>query len=180
MAATTQLGAEEKIILSSPFKKISTFVDGGKERIESVFNGLKAVDPEADFVVIHDGCRPFVTGQLIENSVEAAKETGGAIAGIPLGDTLKKTELGLIQNTIDREGMWQAQTPQTFRYSLLRDAYEKAFSRQIFATDDAGLVEQLGHPVKMFKGSVFNIKITVPEDLIFGEMILGHYRNDVK
>ena len=171
---------EEKIILSSPFKKILTFVDGGKERIESVFNGLKAVGANTDFVVIHDGCRPFVTGQIIENSVEAAKETGCAIAGLPLGDTLKKTEGGMVQKTVDREGLWRAQTPQTFRYSLLRDAYEKAFSRQIFATDDAGLVEQMGHPVKMFKGSAFNIKITVPEDLILGEMILQHYRTDIK
>ncbi|MBI1820490.1 MAG: 2-C-methyl-D-erythritol 4-phosphate cytidylyltransferase [Nitrospirae bacterium] len=168
--------AEEEIILSSPFKKILTFVNGGKERIESVFNGLKAVDPAADFVVIHDGCRPFVTCQIIENSVEAAKETGGAIAGIPLGDTLKKTEQGFIQNTIDRKGVWQAQTPQTFRFSLLREAYEKASSRQISATDDAGLVEQLGHPVKIFPGSVFNIKITVPDDLILGEMILQYQK----
>ncbi|MHB8482118.1 MAG: 2-C-methyl-D-erythritol 4-phosphate cytidylyltransferase [Nitrospiria bacterium] len=169
--------AEEKVINSAPFKKISTVVDGGNERKESVFNGLKAVDPATDFVVIHDGCRPFITGQIIENSVEAARETGGAIAGIPLGDTLKKTEQGFIQKTIDRKGLWQAQTPQTFRFSLLKEAYDKAFSRQIFATDDAGLVEQLGHPVKIFPGSVFNIKITVPDDLILGEMIFQYQKN---
>lgn len=172
--------AEETIFSRFSFKKISSLVDGGGERKDSVYNGLKAVQQDTDFVIIHDGCRPFVTEGMIEDSLFAAKETGGAIVALPLRDTLKKEKRGLIEKTVSREGLWQAQTPQTFRYPLLLPAYQSALENNLQATDDAMLLEQMGLPVSLVSGSLFNIKITVPEDLLFAEMILKHRKESGK
>ncbi len=166
--------AEERIFSRFSFKKISSLVDGGSERKDSVYNGLKAVQQDTDFVIIHDGCRPFVTDGMIEDSLSAAKETGGAIVAVPLRDTLKKEKQGYIEKTVSREGLWQAQTPQTFRYQLLLQAYQSALKNKLSVTDDAMLLEQMGLPVSMVPGSLFNIKITLPEDLVLAEMILKH------
>lgn len=166
--------AEERIFSRFSFKKISSLVDGGSERKDSVYNGLKAVQQDTDFVIIHDGCRPFVTDGMIEDSLSAAKKTGGAIVAVPLRDTLKKEKQGYIEKTVSREGLWQAQTPQTFRYPLLLQAYQSALKNKLSVTDDAMLLEQMGLPVSMVPGSLFNIKITLPEDLLLAEMILKH------
>jgi 2-C-methyl-D-erythritol 4-phosphate cytidylyltransferase len=166
--------AEERIFSRFSFKKISSLVDGGSERKESVYNGLKAVQRNTDFVVIHDGCRPFVTDGMIEESLSAARKTGGAIVAVPLRDTLKKEKKGYIERTVSREGLWQAQTPQTFRYPLLLQAYQNALKNSFPATDDAMLLEQMGLPVSLVPGSLLNIKITLPEDLILAEMILNN------
>ncbi len=166
--------AEERIFSRFSFKKISSLVDGGSERKDSVYNGLKAVQQDTDFVIIHDGCRPFVTDGMIKDSLSAAKETGGAIVAVPLRDTLKKEKQGYIEKTVSREGLWQAQTPQTFRYQLLLQAYQSALKNKLSVTDDAMLLEQMGLPVSMVPGSLFNIKITLPEDLVLAEMILKH------
>jgi 2-C-methyl-D-erythritol 4-phosphate cytidylyltransferase len=172
--------AREKVLDSFPFKKNVRIADGGAARQDSVLNGLLALDPDTDFVVIHDGCRPFVTPEMIEASLEAAKETGGAITAIQVRDTLKKERQGMIEKTVIREGLWQAQTPQTFRYRLLLDACRDASRKRVLATDDAGLVERMGGRVKISPGSVFNIKVTLPEDFILAEVILKHRKELAK
>jgi 2-C-methyl-D-erythritol 4-phosphate cytidylyltransferase len=164
--------AEEKIFSPFLFKKVTTLVEGGTQRRDSVYNGLKAVDQNTDYVVIHDGCRPFVTESMISNSLSAARETGGALVALPVQDTLKRGKGEFIEETVSREGIWRAQTPQTFQYSLILQAYQNAINNDICVTDDAMMVERLGHPVKIVPGSIFNIKITLPEDIILAEMIL--------
>jgi len=146
-----------------------TVVAGGEERGDSVKNGLKAVAPDTDIVIIHDGARPLITPDIIEKAISEAKEHGAAVVGVPVKDTIKRVGDDLmIKETVDRQILWQAQTPQVFKYEIITRAYAKKRS----ATDDAKLVEDLGIKVKMVMGSYENIKITTPEDLIVAEAIL--------
>ncbi len=152
--------------------KVTRVVAGGKERQDSVGNGLRSLDSDTDIVVVHDGVRPFVSPELIRETVEAAQDFGAAIAAIPLSDTLKKvSEDGRVERTFDRQGLWRVQTPQTFQYALLKQAFEKARSDGFYGTDEGALVEYLGKDVKVIPGSEFNIKITSSEDLVLGEAI---------
>lgn len=149
------------------------YVIGGKERYDSVYNGLKALDEKTSVVVIHDGVRPFVNNDIIEKSIEAAIEYGASAAGVKSKDTVKICdENGYIISTPVRDFVYNIQTPQTFKKEIILKAYEKAFERGIFGTDDAALVENIGLPVKIIEGSYNNIKITTPDDLIVGEKIL--------
>jgi 2-C-methyl-D-erythritol 4-phosphate cytidylyltransferase len=146
-----------------------TVVAGGEERGDSVKNGLKAVAFDTDIVMIHDGARPLITPDIIEKAISEAKEYGAAIVGVPVKDTIKRVGDDLIiKDTVDRQALWSAQTPQVFKYEIITRAYAKKGS----ATDDAKLVEDLGIKVKMVMGSYENIKITTPEDLIVAEAIL--------
>ena len=155
-------------------KKVMKVVPGGATRQESVHHGLNEVDADVEIVVVHDAVRPFVTEDLIERSIEAARKHGGAIAAVPMKDTPKHVGLdGLIQRTLDRHELWLAQTPQTFRRALVVEAYRKAEIEHIRGTDDAALTERLGHTVAIVQGSWENIKITTPEDLILAEAILA-------
>ncbi len=159
-------------------KKVLKVVPGGATRQESVHHGLNEVDADVEIVVVHDAVRPFVTEDLIERSIEAARKHGGAIAAVPMKDTPKQAGPdGLIQKTLDRAGLWLAQTPQTFRRALVVEAYRKAEIERLHATDDAALVERLGHKVGIVQGSWENIKITMPEDMILAEAILASRRN---
>ena len=155
-------------------KKVRKVVPGGATRQESVHHGLNEVDADVEIVVVHDAVRPFVTEDLIERSIEAARKHGGAIAAVPMKDTPKQVGLdGLIQRTLDRHELWLAQTPQTFRRALVVEAYRKAGVEHVHATDDAALAERLGHPVAIVEGSWENIKITTPEDMVLAEAILA-------
>jgi 2-C-methyl-D-erythritol 4-phosphate cytidylyltransferase len=146
-----------------------TVVAGGEERGNSVKNGLKAISPDCDLVIIHDGARPLITPDIIEKAISEAKEHGAAVVGVPVKDTIKRVGDDLmIKETVDRQALWQAQTPQVFKYEIITRAYAKKRS----ATDDAKLVEDLGIKVKIVMGSYENIKITTPEDLIVAEAIL--------
>ena len=154
-------------------KKVQKVIAGGETRQQSVHNGLKETDPDVEIVVVHDAVRPFVTEDLIERSIEAACKGGGAIVAIPMKDTPKQAGPDRkIQRTLDRTELWLAQTPQTFRRDLLLEAYEKAAIEGLQATDDAALVERLGHKVGIVAGTWENIKITTPEDLVIAEAIL--------
>lgn len=154
---------------------VQRIVAGGEQRQDSVFNGLKAIDEDTEIVIIHDGVRPFVTQEMIRESVEAALEHGGAVVGVPLGDTIKRLgEDRFVERTVDRDSLWAMQTPQTFRYDLLREAFEKAYGESFYGTDEASLLERLGRKVKIIPGSPLNIKITRKEDLILSEGILSH------
>ena len=146
---------------------------GGKERQDSVYNGLKLLDEKCDVVLIHDGARPFVSDKIIDKSIEEAKEHKAIVVGVPVKDTIKVIDND--KNIVDkpnRSVLWAVQTPQTFDYNILIDAYKDAFKNKFYGTDDAMLVERIGYKVKMLEGSYNNIKITTQEDLNIGSQIL--------
>ncbi|MDW7673773.1 MAG: 2-C-methyl-D-erythritol 4-phosphate cytidylyltransferase [Bacillota bacterium] len=147
-------------------------VAGGKERQDSVYNGLKEAR-DAEIVVVHDGARPLLTMDNLEEVVMEAVGTGGAILAVPVKDTIKVvTNEKEIEGTPARNSLYAAQTPQAFQRRILMEAYEKAFATGYIGTDDASLVEQLSATVKIVVGSYENIKVTTGEDLIIAEAIL--------
>jgi 2-C-methyl-D-erythritol 4-phosphate cytidylyltransferase len=149
--------------------KVRTVCLGGRRRQDSVREGLETLGPCA-WVVVHDGARPLVTPQLIEEGLVAARETGAAVCGLPAQETVKRVDdHGQVARTLDRRRLWLIQTPQVFRYDILREAYER--SRRP-ATDDAALVERLGVKVRVYLGSPRNLKVTTPEDLALAEALL--------
>ena len=127
--------------------------------------GLLALPGRLDVVVVHDAVRPLITRRLIDDVVRAAIESGAAICALPIAETVKRVRDGLVEATLDRAELWAVQTPQAFCADLLRGAHERARRDGIVGTDDAMLVERLGHPVRVVAGLPGNIKITTPEDL---------------
>lgn len=162
------------VVQASGFTKIRAIVQGGTERQHSVMNGLRGiVDPaDDDLVLIHDGVRPFVTPEMISNAVETAKLYDGALVAAPVKDTIKVVENSIIRETPVRDTLWQAQTPQAFRYRTIRDAHENAAAEGFLGTDDSSLVERNGGEVHIVMGNYRNIKITTPEDLVLAEAFL--------
>ena len=157
----------DEIVAKNDFKKVRAIVVGGAERYDSVYAGLLAC-PEADYVMIHDGARPFVTEAILERVSEAVKEFDAAAAAVPSKDTVKiADEHGFVVSTPDRRRVWNMQTPQAFNYTLIRGAYEiLKESGMTGVTDDAMVIERSGlGRVKLVMGSYSNIKITTPEDL---------------
>lgn len=147
------------------------FVAGGAERSDSVWNGLLAVPPGHDLVLIHDGARPFVTRAVIDR-VLARAPAGGAVAAVRVSDTLKAVDdEGRIVSTVDRSRLWQAQTPQGFPLATIRAAHRRAREDAWQATDDASLCERLGVPVHVVEGDPANLKITHPGDLVIAEAL---------
>ncbi|MGH7354403.1 MAG: 2-C-methyl-D-erythritol 4-phosphate cytidylyltransferase [Candidatus Rokuibacteriota bacterium] len=142
-----------------------TVVEGGATRHESVWRALQAAPADAEIVVVHDAVRPFIDRALVDAVVGAAVETGAAICALPVAETVKRVRDGLVEATVDRAGLWAVQTPQAFRAALLREAHEKARRDGVVATDDAMLVERLGHAVRVVEGRDGNVKITTPADL---------------
>lgn len=146
---------------------------GGEKRQDSVRNGLEMIDDSDDIVLIHDGARPLVTQELIVSSIREAAYSGAVIPVISFPDTAKVIDnAGVIQDTPDRSSLRFAQTPQAFKRKIILDAYERAYQEGFYGTDDASLVERMGVPVRTITGSPHNIKITLPEDLLFGECLL--------
>lgn len=146
---------------------------GGKERQDSVYNGLKSLNKDCEIVLIHDGARPFVTKEIIRKSIDEAKENNAVVVGVPVKDTIKVVnENKDIIDTPNRSTLWAVHTPQTFKYDILLKSYEDAFKNNFYGTDDAMLVEEIGYKVKMIEGSYNNIKITTQEDLSIGSQIL--------
>ena len=155
------------------WKKIVSVTAGGKERQDSVWNGLLEVSADTEIVLIHDGVRPFVTEDILNLSIETALEMGGCVAGVPAKDTIKVCDAeNIAVATPDRSTLWQIQTPQTFRRNLIVKAYETAKKDGFMGTDDASLAEHSGYPVKVIMGDYRNIKITTKEDLLIGEAFL--------
>ena len=145
-------------------------VDGGAERADSIQKALELVKPEIDFVAVHDAARPCIVDEWISEIFLTAVKTGAAIPAIPVGGTLKQVSGGTIVETVPRDGLWEAQTPQVFRRELLLKAYAQRAGFK--ATDDAQLVERLGHKVSIVPGSPINLKITTREDLRLAESAL--------
>ncbi len=163
----------QDIIEQYHITKVKTLVVGGKERQDSVANGLKKLEKDASIVMVHDGVRPFVTNEMIRESIEFAKKGECVVAGVPIKDTIKEVDdKRVVRNTLERSRLWAIQTPQTFPVKILKRAYSESYKHNVYGTDDSTLVERIGVPVRVIMGSYDNIKITTPEDLILAEEIL--------
>jgi 2-C-methyl-D-erythritol 4-phosphate cytidylyltransferase len=162
------------VVDAGGFSKVRAIVPGGSERQYSVLNGLRALEsPEDDdIVIIHDGVRPFVTPDMIRCSVDTARTADGALVAVPAKDTIKVVRSGVVTATPPRETLWQAQTPQTFRYGIIHRVHEQAAADGFLGTDDASLVERAGGSVAVVMGDYRNIKITTPEDMLLAEAFL--------
>jgi 2-C-methyl-D-erythritol 4-phosphate cytidylyltransferase len=162
---------KEKFAPNLAFMNVE-IVAGGTERGDSVRNALARVDPEAEFVAVHDAARPLLVADWINNVFQAAEQHGGAILALPVTSTLKRGAAdGTIGETVSRENMWAAQTPQVFRREWLLEAYAQQGKLQ--PTDEAQLIEQLGRPVQLVEGSPLNMKITTDADFRLAEVALG-------
>jgi 2-C-methyl-D-erythritol 4-phosphate cytidylyltransferase len=169
---------QDKIINKYGFKKVRAIVVGGRERYHSVYNGIKAISWECDYIFIHDGARPFVTCEIIERAYSQVCRSNACIVGMPVKDTIKISDAdGFVADTPKRSDVWQVQTPQVFEKKLIETAYEKLMDNEevllsdgISITDDAMVVEYFEKAkVKLVQGSYENIKITTPEDLKIAE-----------
>jgi 2-C-methyl-D-erythritol 4-phosphate cytidylyltransferase len=142
-----------------------TVVAGGATRQESVWLALQAAPASARVLLVHDAVRPFLTRPLIDALIAAAERDGAAICALPIAETVKRVRDRLVEATLDRDGLWAVQTPQAFRAEVLREAHDKARRDGFVGTDEAMLVERLGHPVRVVPGLAENVKITTPDDL---------------
>ncbi len=156
----------EKEIAPS-YKKISKIIEGGKERLNSVYNGINAIEDKESIVLVHDGVRPFIKNENLIHIIEQTKIYNACILAVKAKDTLKICKDGFIEKTPNRDDIWLAQTPQAFKYNILKDSYDKIIENNIFVTDDASVLEACGYKVKILEGSYDNIKITTKEDLIY-------------
>lgn len=167
---------KDEIVKFYDLSKVKTLVSGGKERQQSVYNGLKEVSANSDIILIHDGARPFIDEEIIERCVLGVLESGAVSVGVPVKDTIKTTDIdGNIAFTLDRSSLWSIQTPQGFKAQLILDAHKRAIDEGFVGTDDAVLVERLGQKVKVVMGDYLNIKITTKEDLVIGEAFARKY-----
>ncbi|MFA5317356.1 MAG: 2-C-methyl-D-erythritol 4-phosphate cytidylyltransferase [Dehalococcoidales bacterium] len=163
----------EELVAENSFSKVSDVVAGGERRQDSVAAGLAKLTG-CDWVIVHDGARPFVTPELIEHGLEAARESGAAIAAIPVKDTIKLANTDdFVLGTPPRANLWQVQTPQVFRYDILAAAYRNLDED---VTDDAALVEKAGFKVKLYMGDEINLKITTRVDLSLAEVLINYVK----
>jgi len=162
------LGRCWQLVAEQGWSKVADVCPGGERRQDSVAAGLSRLS-HCDWVVIHDGARPLVTEDLIRRGLSEARETGAAVAAVPVTDTIKLAgDDRLVQHTPLRHNLWAVQTPQVFRFDIITEAYRRI---KAGVTDDASLVEQLGYKVKLYMGSYDNIKITTPDDLALAEIL---------
>ena len=157
------------LVKERQWSKVSAVCLGGARRQDSVREGLRRL-PDCDWVVVHDGARPCISPELIETGLKEARDFGAALAAVPVTDTVKVVSAdSFVEETLPRQRLWAAQTPQVFRSDLISEAHQQAKG---YATDDAALVERLNHRVKVYRGSDTNIKVTTPDDLVMAEAFL--------
>ncbi len=177
IVVVTAAGREGEFrVLLAGLTKVRAVVPGGSARHLSVWEGLRAVDPAAEFVAVHDAARPLVTPGLIARCLARARETGAAAAASPVADTLKRADpaTGLVNGAVDRADLWAMGTPQVFRADLLRRAYESVLAAGETVTDEVSAVERLGAPVALVDtGEEANFKITYPRDLALARLVLA-------
>ncbi|MFT8872752.1 MAG: 2-C-methyl-D-erythritol 4-phosphate cytidylyltransferase [Sporolactobacillus sp.] len=162
-----------RLVEAEQLTKVYALTSGGAERQQSVAHGLQHVTGPADQVVlIHDGARPFVTAGEAAAVTERATVVGAAVLAVPVKDTIKMVEEGLVKHTLSRESLWAIQTPQAFRLSVIRAAHRQGAEQHVTVTDDAALVEHAGWQVAVVEGSYRNIKLTTPEDWLVAEQML--------
>lgn len=165
----SKLDLGRRLVAERGWSKVVEVCPGGDRRQDSVRHGLNRLK-NCDWVVIHDGARPFLTLDLIRDGLEAARATGAAVVAVPVKDTVKLGGSDLmVRGTLNRQELWAVQTPQVFRFDIIAKAHEQVKND---VTDDASMVEQLGYKVKLYMGSYDNIKITTPEDLALAELIV--------
>jgi len=153
--------------------KVRKIAPGGKERQDSVFQGLKLIDDRKCVVLVHDGVRPLIGQNTIRNALNQLKDCDGVAVGVPVKDTIKEVLAGNVVRTLKREMLWAVQTPQIFPFDTIWNAYERAVGESFYSTDDSALVERYGGRVKLAMGSYTNIKITTPDDLPVAEIFLN-------
>jgi 2-C-methyl-D-erythritol 4-phosphate cytidylyltransferase len=161
-------------------RKVKQIVPGGKERQDSVYNGLKSITDDNAIVLIHDGGRPFADGAMISRAVREVESCDGVVAAVPVKDTIKEADAGetdtespVVRRTLNRAVLYATQTPQVFPFNVIMEAHKKAREEQFIGTDDASLVERYGGKVRIVAGSYCNIKITTPEDLALAEALIS-------
>jgi 2-C-methyl-D-erythritol 4-phosphate cytidylyltransferase len=157
--------------------KIRRIAPGGRERQDSVFNGLTLIQDKTAVVLVHDGVRPLIEPSVIKKVLQQLNGCDGVVVGVPLKDTVKEVTDGIVRNTPERNSLWAIQTPQAFHFHTLYAAYEKAAADSFYATDDSALVERYGGKIKVIQGSYTNIKVTTPEDLLVAEVFLERRRS---
>jgi 2-C-methyl-D-erythritol 4-phosphate cytidylyltransferase len=168
---------QEEILEQYHFNKILKLVIGGRLRQDSVRNGLEAIDEACDIVTIHDAARPFVSPSFIEKSIFLMEMFDAIIPAIPARDTIKAiSKEGFVMKTLERDSLWQIQTPQTFKYELIIKAYREGMAKKLCGYDDSTFIEYLGKKVKVMEGSPYNIKITTPEDLTIAKGLLSQLK----
>jgi 2-C-methyl-D-erythritol 4-phosphate cytidylyltransferase len=165
--------AVETLVARGSWSKVRAIVDGGSRRQDSVANGVAGTSGLFPIVLIHDAARPLATAELFERCVLAAMEHGAAIAAVPVSDTIKRVDGGLVRGTVPRQDLWSAQTPQAFRRDALVAALAGTIATDSTFTDEAGLFESLGRPVAIVLGEPTNLKITTPGDLDLVRAILN-------
>ena len=158
--------------LCSGFDKVTAVVAGGKDRPASVSNGLNALSPKVTLAAVHDGARPLISWQVIDRTIRAAHTYGAAAPAIPVKDTIKLAQGGIVKETPERKHLYAVQTPQVFDFDMLRGALKKAAQDKAEITDDCSAVERLGMSVKLVEGDERNLKITTPIDLTIAKMLL--------
>ncbi|WP_101774020.1 2-C-methyl-D-erythritol 4-phosphate cytidylyltransferase [Peptostreptococcus faecalis] len=160
------------VLLKYNFRNIK-IVYGGDTRQDSIYNCIKSIDSEPDILLIHDGARPMITEEIIVKSIEGSKKYGCACIGVPVKDTIKILDNEeFISDTPNRDLLWIAQTPQSFKFDIIKSSYINAYKKNLSATDDASLVEKFGYKVKMILGEYSNIKVTTPDDLKHVEYLM--------
>ena len=167
----------EDLVASESSAGNVTVREGGERRQDSVLLGLDNLDG-CELVVVHDGARPFISSELLDRGISGALQDGAAIAAVPVKDTIKMSDSeDMVTRTIPRDGLWTVQTPQVFKTSLLKEAHHQVSE---MVTDDASMVEAIGHPVRLFLGSYYNIKVTTPEDLTIANAIVNLRNGDAR
>lgn len=168
----------QEIVERYRLDKVRRVIAGSSRRQDSVYRGLQAVSPESEMVAIHDGVRPFCRRSIVNELFQQAIRTGAAIPGFPLRETIKEVQDFRVVKTRNRQRFWQVQTPQIFRRSLLESAFGQANKAGFSATDDAGLIERIKHPVHLVLGDSYNIKITTLPDLEVARRLFSIYFSD--
>ena len=169
---------QQQIVDRYGFNEVRRIVAGGDKRQDSVKNGLDALakdglnQPQRP-ILIHDGARPLFDCKRLSTLIDIVCQTGACTIGVPVKDTIKDVENNKITGSPDRNRLWQAQTPQGFQYQLIKEAFDQAAADGFIATDDASLLERLGHPVQILEGDYRNIKVTTPEDILIAVALLG-------
>jgi|WetSurMetagenome_2_1015567.scaffolds.fasta_scaffold584937_1 2-C-methyl-D-erythritol 4-phosphate cytidylyltransferase len=162
-----------KISQDNGFEKVKHLVEGGKERMDSVYNALcKLICNNDDYVIIHDAVRPFITTKKVKELIKAVKKYDSVVPALKINDTIKEADKKLFfKKSIKRDNLYKIQTPQIFRYDILMDAFNKAYTKKFNGTDESSIVQFAGYPVKIIEGEVTNIKITTKEDLRLDEFL---------
>ena len=165
---------QEEIVARGNYRKVTAVIAGGAERQDSVYCGLQACQADADdLILIHDGARPLVNAGIIDRVIDSVQQHAACLTAVPVKDTVKVVQDGCVVDTPERATLWLAQTPQAFRYSLIRSAHDRAAEQGMRATDDAQLAEWAGLKVRVVQGDYRNLKITTPEDLEVAERLLA-------